>query len=308
MSKTNIYTKILSLSSLVIAIFLVIKLFVFSSTPDAIINRGENIGEYAIYSLDIPDSISFAGERVPLEQQDVKESLDRELLVNTYWQSQTILFIKRANRYFPVIEPILKEYGVPDDFKFLALIESGLMPRAVSPAGAAGLWQFMRTTAREYGLEVNKEVDERYNVEKATVAACRYFKKAYDHYGNWTLAAASYNAGKTGIAKQLTRQKTDNYYDLLLGEETGRYVYRILAVKEILNNPDKYGFHVKQEDKYPPYKTIDVEITGPVKDFADFAKEHNISYKRFKNLNPWLRETYLTNSSGKKYIVKVPEE
>jgi hypothetical protein len=306
MSKTSIYTKILSISSLIIATVLVIQLFTFSSTPSAVQNKDKAAGEYAIYSLPIPDSLTFAVEMVPVNRHDVKESLDRELLINTYWQSQTILFIKRANRYFPIIEPILKEQGVPEDFKYLAVIESGLMPRAKSPAGAAGIWQFMRTTAREYGLEVNREVDERYNIEKATVAACKYFKKAYKHYGNWTLVAAAYNAGKTGIAKQLNRQKTDNYYDLLLGEETGRYVYRIVAVKEILSDPDKYGFHVKKEDMYPAFNTKEIKIKGPVKNFADFAKQHNLSYKTFKNLNPWLRETYLTNAARKTYTVKIP--
>ena len=306
MIKTNIYTKILSLSSLVIATVLTVQLFTFSSSPETVEKTVHSKGQYAVYSLNLPDSINFANERVPIERNDVKESLDRELLINTYWQSQTILFIKRANRFFPVIEPILREHGVPDDFKYLALIESGLMPRAVSPAGAAGIWQFMRTTAREYGLEVTREVDERYNIEKATVAACKYFKKAHDHYGSWTLAAAAYNAGKTGIAKQLNRQKTDNYYDLLLGEETGRYVYRIIAVKEILSEPYKYGFYVKQEDLYPPYRTKNIEIKRPVKNFADFAKKYNLSYKTFKDLNPWLRETYLTNTSGKTYLVKIP--
>lgn len=307
MPKTTIYTKILSFSSLFIAVVLAIQLFTFSSTPEVKQEIDEAAGSYAIHSLNIPDSITFAGEIVPVEQLEVKESLDRELLINTYWQSQTILFIKRANRFFPVIEPILKEHNIPDDFKYLALIESGLMPRSLSPAGASGIWQFMRATAREYGLEVNREIDERYNVEKATAAACKYFKKAYDHYGNWTLAAAAYNAGRSGINKQLTRQQTDNYYDLLLGEETGRYVFRIIAVKEILLNSEMYGFHVKQEDLYPPYKTKDVEITGSVKNFATFAKKHNLSYKTFKNLNPWLRETSLTNSAKKTYVVKVLE-
>jgi len=307
MPKTTIYTKILSLSSLFIAMVLAIQLFTFSSTPEVKPAIEETAGTYAIHSLNIPDSITFAGETVPVEQLEVKESLDRELLINTYWQSQTILFIKRANRFFPIIEPILKKHDIPEDFKYLALIESGLMPRSVSPAGASGIWQFMRATAREYGLEVNREVDERYNIEKATVAACKYFKKAYNHYGSWTLTAAAYNAGRSGINKQLTRQQTDNYYDLLLGEETGRYVFRIIAVKEILLNSEKYGFHVKQEDLYPPYKTKDIEIKGSVKNFALFAKEHNLSYKTFKNLNPWLRETSLTNSAKKTYVVKVLE-
>ena len=305
MPRANIYTKILSLSSLFIAVVVAIQIFTFSSSPDIKYSVEKSIDTYAIHSLTIPDSITFAGEKVPVEQLEVKESLDRELLINTYWQSQTILFIKRANRFFPIIEPILKEQDIPDDFKYLALIESGLMPRSVSPAGASGIWQFMRTTAREYGLEVNREIDERYNIEKATVAACKYFKESYKHYGNWTLAAAAYNAGRSGINKQLTRQQTDNYYDLLLGEETGRYIFRIIAVKEILLNSEMYGFHVKQEDLYLPYKTKDIEITGSVKNFATFAKEHNLSYKTFKNLNPWLRETSLTNSSKKTYVVKL---
>jgi len=307
MPKTTIHTKILSLSSLFIAVVVAIQLFTFSSSPEINPAKDKTTGTYAIHSLNIPDSITFAGEIVPIEQLEVKESLDRELLINTYWQSQTILFIKRANRFFPIIEPILKEHNIPEDFKYLALIESGLMSRSVSPAGASGIWQFMRATAREYGLEVNKEVDERYNIEKATAAACKYFKKAYNHYGSWTLAAAAYNAGRTGINKQLSRQQTDNYYDLLLGEETGRYVFRILAVKEILLNTEKYGFHVKQEDLYPPYKTKDVEIKVSVKNFAVFANEHNLSYKTFKNLNPWLRETSLTNSAKKTYVVKIME-
>ncbi|TAJ14371.1 lytic transglycosylase domain-containing protein [Marinilabiliaceae bacterium JC017] len=308
--KTNFYTKLLSVSSAVIAIALAFQLFTYSAVPgknlddDAVPSKGQ----YAIFSLDIPSSMNFAGETVPLNRTDVQESLDRELLVNTYWQSQTILFIKRANRYFPIIEPILKEHGVPDDFKYLSLIESSFMPRAKSPAGAVGLWQFMKATGREYGLEVSKEVDERYHVEKATHAACKFLKKAYNRHGSWTLAAASYNAGQSGISNQLSRQKTDNYYDLLLGEETGRYIYRILAIKEILSSPDNYGFHVAQQDKYPPHKTHDFAVKGAVKSFAVFAEEHHISYKELKDLNPWLRQNYLTNTQNKTYIIKLPGE
>ena len=184
-----------------------------------------------ISAINIPQKLKFAGEEVPIQRYDVKESLDRELLVNTYWQSQTLLFIKRANRYFPVMEPILKKYGIPDDLKYLAVIESGLEPKAQSPAGAVGLWQFMKETGREYGLEVNNEVDERFHAEKATIAACIYLKKMHDHYESWALAAAAYNAGRAGINRQLEKQKTDNYYDLVLGEETGRYVFRIMALK-----------------------------------------------------------------------------
>ncbi|MCU4156086.1 lytic transglycosylase domain-containing protein [Carboxylicivirga sp. A043] len=304
--KANFFTKVLSVSTAIIAIVLVSQLFIHSSEPTVKVETEANINSYAISSLDIPAAVNFAGEEVPIQRYDVKESFDRELLVNTYWQSQTILFIKRANRYFPIIEPILKEQGVPDDFKYLSLIESSFMPRAKSPAGAVGLWQFMRATAREYGLEVTKEVDERYHIEKSTQAACKYLKKMHDHYGSWTLAAAAYNAGRSGINRQLERQKTKSYYDLLLGEETGRYVYRILAIKEILNNAEQYGFHVKHEDLYSEIQITNFEIKTGVKNFADFAIEHGTTYKELKDLNPWLREAYLTNSSKKTYSIALP--
>ncbi|TRX66052.1 lytic transglycosylase domain-containing protein [Carboxylicivirga sp. M1479] len=306
--KANFYTKLLSLSAAVIAVILISQLFIHSAEP----NKQPEVEivkqpTYAISSLDIPNNINFAGEKAPIQRYDVKESFDRELLVNTYWQSQTILFIKRANRYFPIIEPILKEQGVPDDFKYLSIIESSFMPRAKSPAGAVGLWQFMRATAREYGLEVTKEVDERYHIEKSTLAACKYLKKMHAHYDSWTLAAAAYNAGRSGVNRQLDRQKTDSYYDLLLGEETGRYVYRILAIKEILTNAEHYGFFVKNEDVYPHINTIDFELKTGIKDFAVFAQQYGITYKELKNLNPWLREAYITNSSKKSYTLKLPE-
>jgi len=305
--KANFFTKLLSVSVAIIAIVLVFQLFTYSAEPA--IPPNENTVEkssYAISSLDIPEVMNFAGEEVPINRYDVKESFDRELLVNTYWQSQTILFIKRANRYFPIIEPILKEQGVPDDFKYLSIIESGFMPRAISPAGAVGLWQFMRATGREYGLEVTKEVDERYHIEKSTVAACKYLKKMHDHYGNWSLAAAAYNAGRTGVNRQLEKQNTDSYYDLLLGEETGRYVFRILAIKEILSHPEHYGFFVKNEDLYPVIKTRNIEISSEIKNFATYAQEYGTTYKEFKNLNPWLREAYLSNASKKTYTIKLP--
>lgn len=310
--RANFYTRLLSISSAFIAVFLAFQLFTYSAIPDHKPDAENNTslkesGAYAIYSLDIPDQMNFAGEKVPVDRYDIKESFDRELLVNTYWQSQTILFLKRANRYFPVIEPILKEHGVPDDFKYLSIIESSLMPRAQSPAGAVGLWQFMKATGKEYGLEITKEIDERYHIEKATIAACKYLKKMHDHYGSWTLAAAAYNAGRTGVNRQLSRQKADSYYDLLLGEETGRYVFRILAIKEILSKPDQYGFHVKQEDLYQPVKTVDLPIKKGVPNFADFAIKYGTTYKELKNLNPWLREPLLTNSGKKTYTLKLPE-
>ena len=257
-------------------------------------------------SVPIPDSVSFAGEKMPLDRFDVREALDRELLSNAYFHSQTIRYFKQAPRYFSIIEPILKEKGIPDDFKYLAVAESGFDPRAESPANAIGFWQFLKGTAREYGLEVNNEVDERYHIEKSTYAACDYMKDAYDIYGNWTMVAASYNGGMNGVNKQIIRQKTENYYDLLLVEETQRYVYRIVALKLILENPGKYNFKISDEEKYPLINTKTVEINGPVANFADFAAENGVSYKLLKDFNPWLRDNKLTNSSGKTYKIKIP--
>ena len=262
---------------------------------------------YKVFALDLPDTMDFVGEEVPLYMSDIKERLDREMLVNVYWQSQTLLFYKRANKFFPIIEPILKENGIPDDFKFLALTESGLT-NVVSPAGATGYWQFLKKTGIEYDLEVNGEVDERYHLEKATVAFCKYMNDAHDKFNSWTLAAASYNMGMGGLNNQITRQKANNYYDLLLNEETGRYVFRILAVKEILTNPTKYGFYFRPQDLYSPdvFKTI--EVDHEIKNLADFAYENNINYKILKLLNPWLRQAQLSNPKGKVYSIKIPTE
>jgi hypothetical protein len=292
-------------------IFFVFIMFVNSSDPDGFVNDTSSevfvSDNYRIQALSIPSELFFAGERVPLERTYVSESFDRELLVNTYWQSQTLLFIKRSNRYFPIIERILKEQGVPDDFKYLPLIESGLVERIVSPAGAAGLWQFLSATAKEYGLEVNDEVDERYHIEKSTVAACQFLKKSYERFGSWTMAAASYNAGARGINRQTDKQKVASYYDLLLSEETSRYVFRILALKSIFSAREEYGFYLDEKDLYPVIPTYDVVVTGAIADFADFATEYGTTYREFKDLNPWLRENYLTNSTGKEYTLKMPE-
>ncbi len=279
----------------------------FTRAPDIVPESTGFESNYAIFALEIPESLEFAGEPVPMENFDVWESFDRELLVNTYWQSQTLLFIKRANRYFPVIEPILEEYGIPDDFKYLALAESGLT-NARSPAGAIGFWQFLAGTARDYGLEVNEEVDERYHIEKSTVAACRFLLESYTNYESWTMAAASYNAGRRGMNNQINIQKESDYYNLLLNEETQRYLFRILAIKEILEQPEKYGFHVQEKDLYPPISWIEVEVDVKVEDFADFSKEFNTNYKMLKYLNPWLRRPYLTNSRGRTYLIKLPAE
>ncbi|MDZ7740223.1 MAG: transglycosylase SLT domain-containing protein [Bacteroidota bacterium] len=265
-----------------------------------------NLQQYRISAVEIPENISFAGEKVPVDLYYVRESLDKELTVNTYWHSSTLLMMKRSSRYLPLIEPILKEEGVPDDFKYVALIESGF-ENVTSPAGAVGFWQFLKGTAKDYGLEVNKEVDERYHLEKATRAACRYFKDAYEDYGNWTLVAAAFNAGKRGINRQIDRQKEETYYDLLLDDETERYIFRILAMKTIFTNPEKYGFDVDRKDLYDPIPTFTVSIADEVPSWADFAKENGITYRILKDFNPWLRQSYLKNRHNKEYKILLPE-
>lgn len=264
-------------------------------------------GDYNIYALPMPEKLDFAGEPVPLDDPDIYERMDRELLVNTYWQSNALLLIKRANKYFPIMEPLLKEYGVPDDFKYLAVIESSLT-QAVSPARATGFWQLMEGTAKDYGLEVNSNVDERYHIEKSTRAACKYLVKSREKFGSWTMAAAAFNAGNAGISRQLDRQDAGAYYELLLGEETGRYVFRILALKEIMQNPEKYGFNYSEEHLYKHIPTYSVKVDTPVTDFAKFAKDHGINYKILKIHNPWLREAHLNNSSRKEYFIEIPEK
>ncbi len=265
------------------------------------------INDYNVYAIPMPDNLNFAGELVPVENPDIKERMDRELLVNTYWQSNGLLLFKRANKYFPLIESILKEQGVPEDFKYLAVIESGLT-QAVSPARATGFWQILRGTAKEYGLEVNENVDERYHIEKSTEVACRYLKKAKERFGSWTLAAAAYNAGNAGINRKLTKQNVSSYYDLLLGQETGRYVFRIVALKEILSNPKRYGFNFNDKDLYSHIPTFSVLVDEPITDFTKFAAQHNINYKILKLHNPWLRQDHLSNYSGKEYLIKIPRE
>ncbi|MBN1767460.1 MAG: lytic transglycosylase domain-containing protein [Prolixibacteraceae bacterium] len=255
----------------------------------------------------IPEQLIFAGEPVPLDNFDVHESLDRELLVNTYFHSQTLRFMKMAPRFFHIIEPILKENNIPDDFKYLAMAESGFNTTAVSPAGAVGIWQFMKSTAIEYGLEISPEIDERYNIEKATVAACAYLHESYEKYGNWTTVAASYNAGRRGIDREIERQKETHYYNLLLNPETARYVFRILALKTIMENPEDYGFYFSKKDLYPIIPTKNVEISSSVANFSDFAQEHNTNYKILKYFNPWLRDTTLTNHEGKTYEIIIPK-
>ena len=262
---------------------------------------------YNVYALEVPRDLDFAGEALPLDNPDIYERMDRELLVNTYWQSNGLLMFKRAQKYFPIIEPILKENGIPEDFKYLSVIESGLT-NAVSPAGARGFWQIMKTTGRENGLEINSNVDERYHLEKATRVACKYLNEAKTKFGSWTLAAASYNAGMAGISRRLKDQNVSDYYDLLLGEETGRYMFRIVALKEILNNPSKYGFNFTENDLYSFVPTTKVKVDTAVTDFTKFAERFGINYKILKLHNPWLREPHLNNKSRKLYEIAIPKE
>src|SRR5690606_31475933 len=291
--------------SLLVAFFLGINAVQDAPTDE---NQEKKIAnEYRVFALPMPEDLEFAGEPVPVEIPDVHERMDRELLVNTYWQSNGLLLIKRANKYFPIIEPILAEYGIPDDFKYVAVIESGLT-KAVSPAGARGFWQIMEATGKEGGLEINDNVDERYHLEKSTRAACEYFLKSKERLGSWTLAAAAYNAGNYGVDRQLERQEVTDFYDLLLGEETSRYVFRILALKEILEDPKKFGFNYREKDLYTMQSTYEVEVDTPITNFAAFAQQFGINYKILKIHNPWLREAHLNKASGKKYLVEIPEE
>ena len=255
-----------------------------------------------------PTTIDFAGENAPLNIPDVYERMDRELLVNINMHSSTILIIKRANKFFPIIEPILAKYNVPDDFKYLAVIESSLVAASVSKAGASGIWQFMKPTALERGLEVSECVDERYHLEKSTEAACKYLIAAKEKLGSWTLAAASYNGGTTGIYKQLESQQVSNYYDLLLVEETSRYVFRILALKEIMKNPVAHGFNISPNDLYKNISTTKIEIDSSISDLATFAKQKGINYKILKYHNPWLRDKKLDNLNNRKYILELPNK
>ena len=248
----------------------------------------------------------FANERIPVENFDVRERLERELVVNTYYHSSTILNLKNATRYFPVIEPILKENGIPDDFKYLAVAESNLR-NATSPAGAKGFWQFMRGTAGDYGLEVSSDVDERYHLEKSTRAACEYLKRYREKFGSWIAAAAAYNMGASGLSGDMDEQRFDNYFDLNLSEETNRYVFRIVAIKEVMQHPEHFGFDLGDEERYEPlddYAIVTVDTGIP--SLGDFAKKYGVSYRMLKVYNPWLTGSKLTNRSGKSYDIKIP--
>ena len=289
-------------------------LFIFSKDATEVVaekneRKATNTSENAPQNVSLPLStpaVDFAGEKVPYAADfEVRERIDREILGNTFSHSRTMLVMKRAGRWFPVIEPILKANNVPEDLKYVAVIESDL-GNAISPAGATGFWQFMKTTGPEFGLEVSEEVDERYDVQKSTEAACKYFKRAYAKFNSWTLAAASYNMGMAGVSKKLEEQKQNSYYDLDLNTETTRYVARILAMKSLFVNPKAYGFNISNADLYPQIATTTVLVNGSIPDLNVFAKENNTNLKILKELNPWLRKSVLTNAKGKTYEVKVP--
>jgi membrane-bound lytic murein transglycosylase D len=263
------------------------------------------IVEDYIEAPEYPSDLNFAGEIIPVDMFYIRENFERELLVNTYWHSSTLLLLKRSTRWFPVIEPILKKNGIPDDFKYLCAIESNLS-QAKSPAGAVGFWQILETTAKELGLEVTEDVDERYNVERSTEAACKYFLKSYQKFGNWSLVAASYNAGTKKISELIATQQASSYFDLLMPEETERYLFRILAIKLIIQDPEAYGFKLDACDYYEPLESTEVKISGQVTSWTNFAKEHGITYKLLKIYNPWLRTDKLKNLAGKSYMLRLP--
>ncbi|MBA3649757.1 MAG: lytic transglycosylase domain-containing protein [Chitinophagales bacterium] len=279
------------------------------SAPDPVKYSKENVlspFDNKIYAIQIPDRMDFAGEPVPLSNTDVKQHLDRELLINAYWHSQTIYILKQYPQMISYIEPILKKNGIPHDFIYLCVAESGLQYNAMSPDGALGLWQFMKTTGQRYGLEISAEVDERLSFEKSTEAACRYLLDSKQRLGSWTLAAAAFNMGLDGLSEVIRKQKVNNYYDLYLNRETSRYIYRILALKEVMNNPSQYGFNLEVNDLYNPYKYKSVKVDTTITDLAAFAQMEKTNYKMLRVLNPWIIGYTLTNTEGKLYNIKIP--
>ena len=291
-------------SSLLILIVFIFLSFTISKSR--FLTNGKE-STYKIYPISIPKKVSFAGEEISLDEDDLIERMDREFLVNTYWQSNTILLIKRANKYFPEIEKILISEGVPSDFKYLALIESGLQ-NVTSPRGAKGFWQIMKSTGKEYGLEINSNVDERYNLNLSTRLACKYLKKAKDKFGSWTLAAAAYNRGINGVQNKITKQNQTAYENILFGEETKRYVFRIIALKNIVESPESFGFYIKEEQMYKPIKYKEIKIDIPLNNLSEFSKDLGLNYKNFKIHNPWLLENHLNNKSRKVYTISIPTE
>lgn len=288
--------------------YLFLVLLLSASCGNKTVANSNSDGFSGILSPDIPDKITFAGETVTFDRYDLRERLDRELINFCYMHSNTLLTMKRANRYLPEIEKILEEEGIPDDFKYLMIIESNANQLALSAAGAAGLWQFMESTAQEYGLEINQWVDERYNITLATHAACKYLRKSYEINNSWLTAAASYNAGKNKIEKELAEQLAENVLDLYLNSETSRYIFRIIAAKIIFDNPVKYGFQINTNQLYPPFEYETKIVSTSIENLPEWAEENSITYAQLKELNPWLRKKELTNKTGKKYEIRIPEK
>jgi hypothetical protein len=308
--KRQAMKKALHWYTLVLASFLTVAIFSnYSNKSPEVVSATTEVGDglpQVIRPVDLDRPFDFAGEPVPMDNFDAKERLDRELTVNTYWHSSTVINLKNTYKYFPLIEKILAENEVPDDFKYLAVAESNLR-NATSPAGAKGFWQFMKPTAEYYGLEVNSEVDERYHIEKATIAACEYIKGYKKRFGDWSLSAAAYNMGGTRLAKEMKQQRANNYYDLNLNLETSRYLFRLIAIKEIYSNPQEFGIYVGKEDGYAPLDDYRiVEVNTPIANWGDFAQEQGISYRMLKVYNPWLISSKLSNRARKTYEIKIP--
>ncbi len=308
--KKNNALILISLASVVI----VAQVFIFATrfdknskaSAEALAAEKAKAGQ-AIFSPPLPDSMTLAGEKVPLDLYYVRESLDREMISITYGHTNTLLYFKRANRYFPIIEPILKRNGIPNDFKYLCVIESGLT-NATSPAKAQGFWQFMKATGQNYGLEVTDEVDMRNNLEASTEAACKYLKSLRNRLGSWTAAAAAYNCGEGGLSKNLEKQSINSYYDAKLNQETSRYIYRLLAMKQIMQHPQDYGFYLRHCDLYPSIPTRSVTLSEQNVNLYDYAKQNGTTYKLLRELNPWLTSDKLTNKGKKSYTIKLPVE
>jgi hypothetical protein len=307
--RSKLFYFLLGALSVILILILTASIFLQKETLSAITRTQvlEFPQGYKIITPYIPDKLKFARETVPMENFEVRERIEREFIVNTYFHSLTVLAIKRANRWFPVIEPILRQNNIPDDFKYLCVNESNL-ENVISPANATGFWQFIKETGKKYNLEINRTIDERYHVEKSTQAACDYLNDAYNMYGTWTMAAASYNMGTNGTTNQIERQQTENFYNLVLNPETSRYVARIVAFKYIMNNQSLYGFDIKPNELYEPLKFYEVILDSTVTDFANYAVALGINYKTLKLYNPWLRDNYLNNKTGKIYKIKVPKK
>jgi len=303
--RKTVLTAFILISTIIIIFFISLGFKGFGNSPDRKLPLLDTL--YSIRSYKLPEQVTFAGEEMPLDNFDTRESLERELLISAYRHSSTILIIKRANRYLPLIEKILKKNNIPDDFKYLAAAESEYS-NMVSPAGATGFWQIMPETGREEGMEINTVVDERYDVERSTQFACEYFQRSYEKYGNWTLAAASYNGGRAGIDEQIEIQHQHNYYDLLLTEETARYIFRAIAYKLVITDPESFGFNIGKDDLYPEMKYYNVKVDSAITNFSAFAEKFGTNYKMIKFLNPWLRKPYLTPKPNKEYLIKIPAE